>query len=82
MIESRQVDAHLVLGIANAHHRRPITSSLHGRLTESCWVREFAVIENVVEIEAFDARLEPIKRLLLKGFCIDLIINIQASDGI
>ncbi len=80
MIEFRQVDAHLVLGIANAHHRRPITSSLHRRLAESGWVREFAVIENVVEIEALDARLEAIERLFLKRFGVDFIINIQASD--
>ena len=82
MIEFRQVDAHLVLGIANAYHRRSVTSSLHGRLAESSWVRELSMIENVIEIKALDARLESIKRLLLKRFGIDFIINIQASDGI
>ena len=71
IVELLPVDAQRVLGVADAAKKGSARATLYGALAERSWVGETAVVENVVDVEAFDADIDSIKFNAVHGICVD-----------
>lgn len=82
ILQFLMVELERLVGIADAQQRRTATALLTCALTESGWIGEALVVEDVVEIEAFNAHVETRKRQAVQGVPGVVVVECDALDVI
>lgn len=75
LVELVPVHAQGVFGVAKAHQGRSATATLHIALIECSRIGEFSVVEDVVDVETFDARLDAVEVQIDHGRSVSIAIG-------